>query len=185
MTPVTTRVLSAEEFFDLPFPADGSKQELVRGEVRTMPSPGLEHGEVQGNVLFVIKSFLKANPIGRVMVESGTVTERKPDTVRGPDVSYYSSRRLPLEQRVVKYHDQVPDLCVEVVSPSNSLRQLKAKAKEYLFAGVLQVWIVDPEDRSVTVVTEPLASKNFETGATLHGGDILPGFSCKVADLFA
>ena len=184
MSPATTALVTAEEFFALPHPADGSKQELVRGEVVTMPGPGFEPGEVQGNVYFAIKTFLKANPVGRVAVESGTVTERDPDTVRGPDVSYYSAARLPLGQRVQKYHTEAPDLCVEVVSPSNSPRKLKDKAKEYLFAGVRAVWIVDPEERTVTIITEPLQSRTLEVGATLDGGDALPGFACPVAELF-
>jgi Uma2 family endonuclease len=150
-----------------------------------MPNPGFEHGEVQVNVAFAIKTFLKQNPLGRVATESGTVTERKPDTVRGPDVSYYSKERLPLDKRVVGYHDEVPDLCVEIVSPSNSTKQLKAKAKEYLFAGVRLVWIIDPEERTATVITEPLESRTLEADAILDGGDVLHGFSCKVSDLFA
>lgn len=184
MSPATTALLTAEEFFDLPDPPDGSKQELVRGEVVTMPSPGFEHGEVQVNIASAIKAFLKANPIGRVAVESGTVTERDPDTVRGPDVSYYSAARLPLGQRVPKYHTEAPDLCVEVASPSNSTRQLKDKAKEYLFAGVRAVWVVDPAERTVTIITEPLESRTLEAGATLDGGDVLPGFRCQVTELF-
>lgn len=180
-----TQLITAEEYFRLPYPSDGSKQELVRGEVVTMPGPGIEHGEVQVNVAFVIKLFLKSNPIGRVVTESGAITERKPDTVRGPDVSFYSKERLPLDQRVVGYHTEVPDLCVEVVSPSNSPKQLKAKAKEYLFAGVRLMWIVEPEDRTVTVIVDPLESRTLEAAATLDGGDMLPGFASKVSDLFA
>ncbi|MBX9580759.1 MAG: Uma2 family endonuclease [Gemmataceae bacterium] len=185
MSTVATRKLTAEEYFDLPDPPDGSKQELVRGEVVTMPNPGWEHGEVQVNVATAIKLFLKQHPIGRVAVESGVITERDDDTVRGPDVSFYSQERLPLGKRVVKYHDQPADLCVEVVSPSNSMKKLKAKAKEYLFAGVRLVWIVDPEDRTVSVIADPLEARVLEADAPLDGGDVLPGFSCKVADLFA
>lgn len=184
MSPATTALLTAEEYFDLPEPADGSKQELIRGEVVVMPNPGVRHGEVQLQVGFLIKAFLKGNPIGRAMTESGTVTERGPDTVRGPDVSFYSVARLPLGQEVTKYHTEVPDLCVEVVSPSNSMRKLKDKAKEYLFAGVQVVWIVDPADRTVTIITEPLESRVLEAGATLDGGVVLPEFSCQVAELF-
>ena len=185
MSVVGTRKLSAEEFFRLPDPDDGLKRELVRGEVVTMPGPGVEHGEVQVNVAFAIKTFLKSNPVGRVVTESGVVTERNDDTVRGPDVSYYSKERLPLDKRVVGYHDQPPDLCVEVMSPSNTMRNLMAKAREYLFAGVRVVWIVHPEDRTVSVVTDPLESRTLEPEATLDGGDVLPGFSCKVAELFS
>ncbi|MBM3983014.1 MAG: Uma2 family endonuclease [Planctomycetes bacterium] len=137
MTTTTQRaLLTAEEFFAQPDPLDGSKQELVRGKVVTMPGPDIEHGEVQANIAFLFKAFLNQTPIGREMTESGAVTDRKPDTVRGPDLRYSSKERLPLDNRVVGYHTEAPDLCVEIVSPSNSMKGLKAKAKEYLFAGV-------------------------------------------------
>ncbi len=177
-------LLTAEQYFDQPAPADGSKQELVRGEVVSEPCPGVQRGEVRGNVGFVIKRFLVAKPVGRVATSCGVVTERNPDTVRGPDASFYSIARLPLGLHVPKYHTEPPDLCVEVMSPSNSLRKLKDKAKEYLFAGVRAVWIVNPDERTVTIITEPLESRVLEAGATLDGGDVLPGFTCKVADLF-
>lgn len=184
-TATTLDLLTAEEFFALPNPQDGSKQELVRGKVITMTNPGLEHGEVQVNVAFVLKSFLKQNPIGRVATESGLVTDRKPDTVRGPDVSYYSKERLPLDKRVVGYHDQPADLCVEVISPSNTKKAMRAKLKEYFFVGVRMVWVIDPEDRSVEVLLAPDEGRTLYDDAVLDGGDVLPGFACKVSDLFA
>ncbi len=184
MATVATKPLTAEEFFQAAEPRDGMTYELVRGEIEAMPGPGLRHGEVQGNTFMVIKLFLKQNRVGRVFTESGAITERNPDTVRGPDVSYYSKENLPLDKEVVGYHDQPPDLCVEIVSPSNSMRKLKDKAKEYLFAGVRLVWVIDPEDKSVTVITDPLESRTLETGATLDGGAVLSGFSCRVSDLF-
>lgn len=184
MSTATTQLLTAEEFFQLPAPPDGSKQELVRGKVVTMARPGWEHGEVQINVASAIKFFLKQNPIGRVATESGVVTDRKPDTVRGPDVSYVSKERLPLDKRVVGYHDQVPDLCVEVVSPSNTKKELRAKIKEYFFSGVRMVWVVDPEDWSVSVLLAPDEGRTLWGDTVLDGGDVLPGFSCKVSDLF-
>ena len=149
-----------------------------------MPGPGLEHGEVQLAIGSLLRVFVKANGLGRVFTESGMVTDRKPDTVRGPDVSYYSKERLPLNLRVVKYHDQPPDLCVEVVSPSNTKRELREKTKEYFFAGTRMVWIVEPEDRSVTVLVAPDEGRTLYDDATLEGGEVLPGFSCKVSELF-
>lgn len=185
MATVETKRLTADEFFDLPAPTDGSKLELVRGEVVAMPGPGVEHGEVPLAVGTAIRNYLAGNRIGRVMTESGAVTERGPDTVRGPDVSFYSKDRLPLGQRVVKYHDQPPDLCVEVISPSNTKRQIRDKVKEYFFAGVRVVWLVDPELRSIEVLRAPDESRTLYDDATLDGGDVLPGFACKVSDLFA
>jgi Uma2 family endonuclease len=185
MSTATTQQLTAEEFFALPDPIDGSKQELVRGKVVAMPGPGLEHGEVQVNIATLLKTFLRANPLGRVFTESGVVTDRKPDTVRGPDVSYYSKERLPLDKRVVAYHDQPPDLCVEIVSPSNTKKELRAKIKEYFFAGVRMVWIADPEDRSVAVLVAPDEGRTLWGETPLEAPDILPGFLYKVSDLFA
>ncbi|MGL6096248.1 MAG: Uma2 family endonuclease [Fimbriiglobus sp.] len=184
MATVQHKLMTAEEYFDLPVPTDGTKLELIRGEVVAMPRPGLEHGEIQGNIYFQIKVFLKSHPIGRVFVESGTIVDCDPDTVRGPDVSYYSRERLPLGLRVVKYHNLPPDLCVEVVSPSNTRGELREKLHEYFSAGVREVWVVTPEDRSVTVYRDPLEGKTLHDGAVLDGAPVLPEFTCPVADLF-
>ncbi|MGL4419344.1 MAG: Uma2 family endonuclease, partial [Gemmataceae bacterium] len=131
----TPRLITAEEFYALPDPEDGSQQELVLGTVITMAGPGLEHGEVQLQIGMLIKLFLRGNPIGRVFIESGMITERDPDTVRGPDLSFYSVARLPLDLRVVAYHNQPPDLAIEIRSPSNRRRELIEKVAEYLEAG--------------------------------------------------
>jgi Uma2 family endonuclease len=184
MSVVGAKLLTAEEFFLLPDPQDGSKQELVRGEVVTMPSPGFEHGEIQINIGSLIKEFLRKNRLGRVVSESGMITEHNPDTVRGPDISYYSNERLPLNMRVVGYHDQSPDLCVEVISPSNKKKELREKIKEYFFANVKMVWVIDPEDRSITILRAPDEGRTLFDDAIVDGGDVLPGFSCKVSDMF-
>jgi Uma2 family endonuclease len=183
--PAPAHLLTDDEFFDLPEPLDGSKLELVRGEVVSTPAPELQHGETKVHVGSAIKLFLRANKIGRVAMSSGFIVGRKPDTVRGPDISYYSKERLPLGQEVVKWHDQPADLCVEVISPSNTKKELRAKIKEYFFAGVRAVWVVDPEDRSVTILNAPDEGRTFYDDAALDGGTVLPGFACKVSDLFA
>lgn len=184
MTPVTTKLLTAEEFARLPNPPDGSKQELVRGVVITIPPPGFRHGTVQVKVAFALHSFLLAHPLGRIVVESGVRTENGPDTVRGPDVSFWSFQRLPADQSPEGYPPEPADLCVEVLSPSNKRSVLLAKIWEYLFSGVRLVWVIDPEDHSVTVFREPDEGRVLLENATLTGEDVLPGFSCKVADFF-
>src|SRR3954447_11093781 len=130
MATAPTKLLTAEEFFHLPNPPDGSKQELVRGEVVTMPPPGFRHGDVQLAIGSLLRQFVRSNRTGRVTVESGVVTEDDPDTVRGPDVSFWSYERLPADQKPVGYPEVAADLCVEVRSPDQSLRGLRAKARE-------------------------------------------------------
>ena len=184
MATVEKKPITAQEYLLMPDPPDGLKTELVRGEVVVMGQPGWEHGEIQNAIGSLLKQFLKQNPIGRVAAESGVLTERGPDTVRGPDLSFYSKERMPLDKRVTGYHDQPPDLCVEGVSPSNTRRQLNDKIKEYFFAGVRAVWVVDPEERSVTVYLEQMEGKVRKEGVILEGGEVLPGFTCNVAELF-
>ncbi len=184
MASVETKPITAEEFIELPDPKDGSKLELVKGEIVAMPPTGYEHGQVQANVAFLIMAFLKTNPIGRVVIESGVITERGPDTVRGPDISYYSIEKVPRDRRIVGYHELPPDLCVEVLSPSNTKKQLRDKIKEYFTAGVRMVWVVDPDDRTVTVLTSLNPGHPLREPSELDGGDVLPGFKCQVSELF-
>jgi Uma2 family endonuclease len=185
MATVETKPITAEEYQRIPDPTDGTRLELVRGEVIAMPRPNWEHGEIAGKVYTEIKLFLRQHPIGRVSVEGGIITERGPDTVRGPDVSFMSKARMPIDERMNRFADQTPDLCVEVVSPSNTRMALNGKIAEYFSTGARMVWVVDPDERSVTVYREPNEGRVLKQGAILDGGDVLAGLSCKVSDLFA
>jgi Uma2 family endonuclease len=120
-----------------------------------------------------------------VTVGSGLVTERDPDTVRGPDVSYWSYERLPADQEPEGYPEVAADLCAEILSPSNRPGKMREKVREYFTRGVRMVWLIDPEDRNVWVYRAPDEARVFHEGATLSGEDVLPGFSCRVSDLFA
>jgi Uma2 family endonuclease len=184
MATAPAKLLTAEEFFRLPDPPDGSKQELVRGEVVTMPPPGFRHGDVQLTVGSLLRQFVRSNRIGRVTVESGVITEDDPDTVRGPDVSFWSYERLPADQTPVGYPEVAADLCVEIRSPSNTARKLNEKAGEYLGRGVRMVWVVDPEARTVTVFRKPDEGRLLLENAVVTGEDVLPNFSCRVAEFF-
>jgi len=184
MATVATKPMTAEEFFELPEPPDGSRQELVNGKVITLPAPSFEHGRVQANLAGLLWQFARTTKLGTAITESGVITRRKRDSVRGPDVSFYSKKRAPLGRRVWKYNDQPPDLCVEVTSPSNTRKELRDKIREYFKAGVRMVWIVDPEDRSVTILTSSKEGRTLYEDSELDGGDILPGFTCKVSELF-
>lgn len=184
MSAATKKLLTAEEFARRPEPDDGSKEELVRGEVITMPPPGFLHGNVQSLVAFALQLFCRTSKLGRVTVESGLITEQGPDTVRGPDVAYWSFERLPPDHVPVVYANVAADLVAEVVSPSNTRRQLATKVREYFASGVRIVWVADPEDSSVTVYRGPGNGTVLWEDATITGEDVLPGFSCPVADFF-
>lgn len=189
-----TKLLTAEEYAQLSEEETGPWTELVRGVVvpkfgvafrggNAMAGPGVRHGKVQLRIGSRLLAYCDSNNSCQVMTESGTITVREPDTVRGPDISLYTANRMPINMVVVGYHDHCPNLCVEVVSPSNSKREIQSKTEEYLSAGVEAVWIVDPEKKTLTLSTRS-ASKVLTSNDTLDGGELLPGFSCKVADFF-
>jgi len=184
MATTATKLLTAEEFERLPDPGDGSRQELVRGEVITMPGPNWQHGEIAANIAFAIKLFLRKKKIGRLTVEGGNVTERGPDTVRSPDVSFMSKDRMPLDVTMDHYAEGAADLCVEVLSPSNKRSEMNDKIAEYFAGGSRLVWVVDPKKRTVTVYTGSKTSRILKDDAVLDGGDVLPGFTCPVAEFF-
>jgi Uma2 family endonuclease len=183
MTTVTQKLITAEEFFGMPSPPDGSQQELVRGVIVTMPPPGGRHGACCLKVGRRIGNYVEEKALGTATSnDTGFVSERDPDTVRGPDLSFWSRDRLP--ELPEGYVEIPPDLAVEVVSPSDHYSRVQNKVRHYLSRGVRMVWVVDPEDRSVTVYRPPLQATILEEAATLSGEDILPGFSCRVGDLF-
>jgi Uma2 family endonuclease len=106
--------------------------------------------------------------------------------VRIPDVAFISWARLPGG----KVPDApiprlAPDLAVEVLSRSNTPSEMRGKREEYFEAGVALVWMVDPEERRVTVYTSPEDSVAYGTSDVLDGGTVLPGFSLPLGDLFA
>jgi Uma2 family endonuclease len=149
-----------------------------------MPPPGFLHGVVQLNIATLLKAFAGQRKLGRVTVESGLITESGPNTVRGPDVAYWSYERLPAVEIPALYADVPADLCVEVRSPSNTDENMTRKAREYFATGVKMVWVVDPEERTVTVYRQSGNGRVLWEDATITGEDVLPGFSCAVADFF-
>jgi Uma2 family endonuclease len=183
-TTITMKLLTAAEFAKLPEPIDGSKQELVRGEVITMPPPGFIHGKVQGHVFFSLEAFNRTAKIGRVTGECGVITEKGQDTVRGPDVAFWSYITLPADIVPEGYANVPPDLCVEVRSPSNTPQKMTRKIREYFGSGVRMVWVVDPEEQTVTVYRQPGNGRTLWDDATITGEDVLPGFECPVAEFF-
>jgi Uma2 family endonuclease len=183
MKATTGKLITAEEFARMPDPLDGSRQELVRGVIETMPPPGGVHGLTCSRVDRRLGNFVEEHGLGFVFAnDTGFVSERGPDTVRGPDVSFWSKERLPVVPE--GYIEVPPDLAVEVVSPSDHFSRTWKKVREYIDKGVRLIWVVDPLDRSVTVYRSLKDVSVLAETQTLDGGDVVPGFSCRVAELF-
>jgi Uma2 family endonuclease len=178
-----TEPLTAEQFMKLPY--NGQIQELVRGRIVEMPPPKFLHGVVCGNIYFLIRSHVQSHRLGRVLAnDSGLITERNPDTVRGPDIAYYSFQRVPHGQEPAGYSDVAPELVFEVLSPDDRWPRLQTKIAEYLAAGVKMVCVADPASEAVTVYREDSAPHTLTADDTLHLDYVLAGLSIPVGRFF-
>ena len=176
--------MTVEEFEHYPF--GEMHAELVRGEPRVMSPAAGGHGVVQGNLSRLLLPFVHERRLGRVFNDGvGYELVVLPRTVREPDLSFVRADRLPpggIPRR--GFLKMAPDLAVEIVSPSNSVRDVTRKVLEYLGAGARLVWVVDPSSRTVTVYPgrEQIRILTAEEG--LDAADVLPGFQVRVGDLF-
>jgi Uma2 family endonuclease len=149
-----------------------------------MPPPGGLHGARCSKVDRKIGAYIDSGPGGTLVCnDTGIVTERDPDSVRGPDISYWSKERLP--EVPIGYIEVAPDMLVEVLSPSNTSKRIRAKLKEYFAKGVRLVWVIAPEDRTLTTYRTPDEGRLLHETATVTGEEVLPGFTCRVSDLLA
>ena len=109
--------------------------------------------------------------------DAGFISERDPDTVRGPDVSFVRTSRL---QDPDEYFDGAPDLAVEIVSPGDDASDLREKIKQYLDAGTAVVWVVYPRSRQVEIHTPDKTIRRLGVEDILDASELLPGFQLSV-----
>jgi Uma2 family endonuclease len=150
-----------------------------------MSPTGYLHGGVEARIAARLDDFVGQRRLGTVMAgEVGVYTRRSPDTVRGADVLFISSGRLALASRTESFLDVAPELVVEVLSPEDRPGEVERKVAEYLEAGVLLVWLVNPATRTVRVRRPAVAERVLRVGETLGGEDVLPGFELALTAVF-
>ena len=165
--------------------SEGVRGELIRGALsETMPT-GREHGQIAANLTILLGTFVKPKKLGILTTsDSGVWLERDPDTVREPDVAFFSAEKVPPDERVTGYAEVAPDLVVEIVSPTDRLVAVNDKALMWLRYGVRLVWVVRPEERLVDVHRDGHPAVTLDESAALDGLDVLPGFACPVREVF-
>ena len=178
-----TAILTADEFEA--HPAANEHNELVRGRIRMMtPASGL-HGLVSGNVFRLLSNHVRQHRLGACFADStGYTLPSLQNTVRAPDSSFVRADRLPPGAIGGGFLKLAPDLAVEVLSPSESASDLCEKLEDYLKAGTLLVWVIDPAKRIVSVFAAHAPALWLRVGDKLLGGEVVPGFACGVAELF-
>ena len=151
MATVSEKLLSAEEYLEVAA-EDERPTELVRGRIIDITPPFFPHGRTCSRVDRLIGGYVEERGLGHVVCnDSGVVTERNPDTVRGADFAFYSYARLPKEPVPQRYPSVAPDLVIEVRSPNDRWGQILAKVAEYLEAGAGVVCVLDPQTETARV----------------------------------
>ncbi|MFQ5845492.1 MAG: Uma2 family endonuclease, partial [Planctomycetota bacterium] len=108
---------------------------------------------------------------------------RRPDTVRAPDISFVRRERIP-DPEPVSFAEFPPDLAAEIVSLSNSAREIGARVRDLLEAGTRLAWVLDPETQTATIHRPGREAEHLPAEEYLDGEDVLPGFRCPLAEVF-
>ncbi len=186
MSTTTATKMTAEEFFDfVHLPENANKWfELDRGEVIEMSSPTRLHGVVCTRMGRYLDQFLDDHGGGYVAGnDSGVILARHPDIVRGPDVAVFDDAQVMADVHP-KYGEVAPILVIEVLSPNDRAVQVNRKIADYFQAGTKLVWLFDPESFSVIVHRLNGVPQILDITGTLDGEDVIPGFRCKLADIY-
>jgi Uma2 family endonuclease len=179
-----TDLLTAERFGTRPDP--GYPEELVQGRIVAMRPATPRHGQICGEANYLFRGHADRHDLGHVLCnDSGVITERDPDTVRGADVSFYSYARVPRGKIREGYLDVVPDLVVEVRSADDRWGDILAKVHEYLDAGVGVVIVLDPEPERAYVFRSDQPPRELGPDDELKVPDLLGDFRVAVRRFLA
>ena len=175
-------LLSAEEFDNYPFEED-KRYELDEGELLEMTRPAYKHNRVLGILFFELTAYFRKSKSGEALL-SENLYALSPSTRRAPDVAVILGDHRE-ELRNAKVIPIVPDIAIEVLSPSESTRSIHRKLKQYFAAGVKEVWIVDPETATAEIWTGPQLPEHELSGTDAITSALLPGFALPLAEIFA
>ncbi len=176
-------LLTAEELLHTHVP--NKRVELVRGVLVVHEPPGYEHGRITAELGFLLATHIKETRAGQLLIgDSGFKVAADPDTVRGPDIAFLRSERLP-DPHTRGFPALGPDLVVEVHSPSDRPGETLAKVGDWLEGGVRLVWVIDPARRLTQVYRQDGSTATIRETEPLDGEDVLPGFSCRLTAILS
>lgn len=167
-------------------PDDDEHYEVVDGQRVETPRMGTFETGIASDLHGYLWQFAKANQLGKAEVEMLFRIDATRDLQRRPDVAFVSYQRWPRGRRAAPNDawDVVPDLAVEVISPSNTATEVLTKVHDYFQAGVRLVWVIYPRDVEVYAYESPTTIRVLQRGDDLDGGAVLPGFRLPLATLF-
>jgi len=172
-------LMTAEELLDTHIP--NKRVELVRGVLVMREPPGYEHGRITAELAFLLTKHIKETGAGQLLIgDAGFKVAADPDTVRGPDLAFLRSERVP-DPHTHGFPALGPDLVVEVLSPRDRPGETLAKVGDWLEGGARLVWVIDPDRRLARIYRQDGTETTLRDTEPLDGEDVLPGFSCPLA----
>jgi Uma2 family endonuclease len=136
-------------------------------------------------VITFLVNYVREHDLGLVTGEAGTL-RLMPGLVRIPDVAFISFQQIPSRTwHTEPIPDLVPDLAVEVLSPSNTPGEMQRKLKDYFLSGVRLAWFIDPQARTGSIYTAPDQARTIGENESLDGGEVLPGYALPLSQVFA
>jgi Uma2 family endonuclease len=174
--------LTYEEFRQLP--DDGKHYELIHGEVHLSPSRSTKHQLILGNISGSLGNYVRSARLGVLFLAPLDVC-LNPDTALQPDLIFISAERVGIVQE--NFVAGAPDLAVEVLSQSTAVYDRATKVSLYAEAGVPEVWLIDPQVKTVEILR--LQGRKYFVEATLAGDQVLtsnlfPGWQLPLRELF-
>jgi Uma2 family endonuclease len=164
---------------------DGNRYEIIAGELVVNPGPGLQHQEIVGRLHLLLRPFVDAHRLGRVILSPFDVLFAEGDYL-APDLLFVRSERASIvRERGV---EGAPDLVVEIVSPSTGFRDRGLKRERYAHYGVAEYWVIDPRAGRIDVyrLLEDAERPAVLTSGTLEWQPVAggPTLAVDVAELF-
>lgn len=162
------------------------RREMVEVEIRTITPAGNEHGYIAGEIFAELRSYVKANDMGRTYTaETGFKIVSNPDAVRAPDAAFVSRERLEEAGNVEGFWPGAPDLAVQVVSPGDTHAEVLEKSLAWLDAGCQMVSVVEPKRKVVTGYRSREDIHILAGDEVVDGADVVPGWQLPISKIFA
>jgi len=181
--PAPARLYTAEEFLHMP---ENEGAELVDGQIAEARGDSLSSW-IGGELFARVFEFVEAASPGWVFPQGTgmTIWPERPGHVRKPDLVFVRKGKLPGGRPPAGWLTVVPDLVVEVVSPGDEIEAFETKLDEYRAAGIPLIWVIYPGTRRAHVLGTSRPRTEIAPDGALDGEDVLPGFSCRLAELFS
>jgi Uma2 family endonuclease len=160
--------------------------EVVDNEIRELPPMSARETQFATDLALIVNNHARNSSLGKVQAEMLFLIDAPRNLQRRPDVSFVSFQRWPRGKPVpgTQAWEVVPELAVEIISPTNGANEILGKVEDYFACGVQRVWVIYPLYSKVFDFASATSVRILTRADRLSGGDVLPGFELTLSELF-